>query len=261
VRLAFAVAAHLDPEILLIDEVLAVGDAEFQRKCFGKVSEVSRSGRTVFLVSHSMPSILNFCSRAILLDHGCVVASGLPQAIIERYLASIRTAGGHLSWDDPMLAPGNEIVRLVAVKITQPGQSAPTADVDIAKDTQIEIFFQNHRPDAALFAAVQLRDELGTCVLSSGNLKSISLTPDPWGGRSYPAGLYRSVCCIPANFLNEGLYRVTPIVGRGISDTQAIQEDAVAFRVFDSGEMRKEFLGGWMGVVRPRLAWSTEKLS
>jgi lipopolysaccharide transport system ATP-binding protein len=88
VRLGFAVAAHLEPEILIIDEVLAVGDAEFQKKCLGKMSEIGQAGRTIVFVSHSMPAILRLCDRAILLDHGRVVTDGPTHDVVRTYLES-----------------------------------------------------------------------------------------------------------------------------------------------------------------------------
>ncbi len=257
-RLAFSVAAHLEPEILLVDEVLAVGDVEFQKKCLGKMSDVAKEGRTVLFVSHNMPSVVNLCQRAILLEEGRIIADGESADVVQQYLTSVRSGGGEVSWPGPDKAPGNDIVRLHAVCILQEDIDGPTADVDISKEILIQISYWNLQEGALLYPAIWLRDQTGTFVLASTNHKSISLTSDPWSGRSYPEGLFQSVCRIPGNFLNEGLYSVTAIVGRGISDTQILEDYAVSFHVYDSGEMRKEFFGTWIGVVRPRLAWNTK---
>jgi len=259
VRLAFAVAAHLEPEILVVDEVLAVGDAEFQKKCLGKMGDIGREGRTVLLVSHNMPSIVNLCKRAILLDAGKMVTDGQAAEVVQHYLATARSAGGEVVWPDPAQAPGNDIVRLHAVRILQDGIDMPTADVDISKEVLIQITYWNLREGVLLYPAIWLRDQMGTVVLSSSNAKSISLTEDAWNGRPHPIGVFQSVCRIPDNFLNEGSYSVTAILGKGISDTQVLEDYVLSFHVHDTGEMRKEYYGSWIGTVRPRLAWHTEQ--
>ena len=261
VRLAFAVAAHMEPEILLVDEVLAVGDSSFQKKCIGRMGEVGRDGRTVLLVSHNLPSIVNICQRAILLNAGRVAKEGQATEVVQEYLSTVRSAGGEVVWPDPAQAPGNDIVRLHAVRIFQNGMASPTANVDISKEIDIQIEYWNFREDIQLYQAIWLRDQTGTLVLSSSNHKSISLTEDSWYGRPHPMGLFQSVCRIPGNFLNEGLYSLTAIVGRGVSDTLVLEDYALSFHVQDTGEMRKEFLGVWVGTVRPRLAWHTEYIS
>jgi len=260
-RLAFAVAAHLDPEILLVDEVLAVGDHEFKKKCLGKMGDISREGRTILLVSHDLPIIVNLCQRAILLNAGKVVREGQAAAVVQHYLSTVRSAGGEVVWRDPAQAPGNDIVRLHAVRILQEGIGTSAADVDISKEVLIQIEYWNLREGNLLYPAIWLRDQIGTFVLSSNNNKSVSLTKDPWNGSAYPIGLFQSVCRIPANFLNEGLYSITAIVGKGVCDTQVLEDYAVSFHVHDTGEMRKEFFGEWIGTVRPRLAWHTEHIS
>jgi len=260
VRLAFAVAAHLEPEILLVDEVLAVGDASFQEKCIGKMGSIGRAGRTVIVVSHNMASVINLCRRAILLDGGRVVHDGPATDVVPKYLTAMRGTTGEVVWGDPDGAPGNEIVRLHAVRVLQPPASCSTADVDIAGDVHIQLDYWNRKDQEILYPAICLRDHLGTYVLASSNHRSMCLTPDPWSGRPHPVGLFRSECRIPGNFLNEGIYSVTAIVGRRVTDTQVLEDYAVSFRVHDSGEMRKEFLGGWLGTVRPKLDWQTQQV-
>lgn len=260
VRLAFAVAAHLEPEVLLIDEVLAVGDAEFQKKCLSKMSDIGMEGRTVLYVSHNMPSIVNLCQRAILLSEGKIASDGKSADVVQQYLSTMRSAGGEVVWSDPSQAPGNDIVRLHAVRILQKGIEGPTADVDISKEILIEIEYWNLQEGALLYPVIWMRDQMGTFVLASSNHKSISLTDDSWCGRPRPIGLFQSVCRIPGNFLNEGLYSITAAVGKGTSDTQVLEDYVVSFHVHDTGEMRKDFFRGWLGIVRPRLAWSTKRM-
>jgi lipopolysaccharide transport system ATP-binding protein len=258
VRLAFAVAAHLEPEILLVDEVLAVGDAEFQKKCLGKIGEVAKGGRTVLVVSHSMPLIINLCQHAVLLSAGEKVASGFVSDVVKHYLSEARSAGGEVVWTDPSEAPGNDLVRLQAVRILQDGVNGSTADVDISKEVLIEISYWNLRDGLKIYPAIWLRDHMGTLVLSSTNANSISLTKDPWWDSPHPKGLFESFCRIPGNFLNEGIYSVAAILGLPPANTQVLKDYVLSFTVHDTGEMRKEYYGGWGGTVRPRLAWSTD---
>lgn len=259
VRLGFAVAAHLEPEVLLVDEVLAVGDLSFQKKCLGKMGEVSREGRTVLIVSHNMPSIMNLCKRAILLRGGGVVADGAADDVVARYIASSGFGGGEASWPELESSPGNELVRLRSVRILQDGSGSPTADTDISRDIAVEMTYQCMKEGSQLYAALWLRDTAGTPILSSGNANSVSLTTDEWYGRPHPCGTYKTVCRIPGNFLNDKRYSVTAIVGKAPSETIVLEENVVSFHVHDTGEMRKEYYGDWFGVVRPRLAWRTEK--
>jgi lipopolysaccharide transport system ATP-binding protein len=144
------------------------------------------------------------------------------------------------------------------VRILQDGTEGATADVDISKDVHIEISYWNLADGAILYPAIWLRDGMGTFVFSSSNAASVSLTKDFWYSLPHPVGLFQSTCTIPGNFLNEGLYNVTAIVGKGNSDTQILQDYVLSFNVHDTGEMRKEYYGTWIGVVRPRLAWRTE---
>lgn len=260
VRLAFAVAAHLEPEILVVDEVLAVGDAEFQKKCFDRIGDIGRERRTVLIVSHNMASIMNLCQRAILLNAGKVVADGRASEVVQQYMASVCSAGGEVVWPDRNKAPGNDIVRLHAVRILQNGVEGHTKDVDISKEVLIQITYWNLHEGALLYSTIILKDQMGTLVFASSNHKSISLTEDPWYGRPQPTGLFQSVCHIPGNFLNEGLYSVTVIVGKVVAETQVLVDHVLSFKVHDTGEMRKEFYGGWGGVIRPRLAWHTEHI-
>ncbi len=258
VRLAFAVAAHLEPEILIIDEVLAVGDAAFQQKCLGKMGAVSRQGKTVLVVTHSLPVITSLCQRAILLESGRVTAIGPAVDVAQKYVASVRTTSGEVVWGSPDSAPGNEMVKLHAVRIVQEDLEGPAADVDISKEITIQIQYWNLIPEQQLYAALSLRDSNGTFVLMTSNVRSVSLTDDPWYGTPQPEGLYQSACTIPGNFLNDGRYQVSVIVGRVPGRPIIVEESVVAFDVHDTGAMNAEYFGNWSGpVIRPRLPWKT----
>jgi len=258
-RLAFAVAAHLEPEYYWIDEVLAVGDAQFQKKCLGKMEDISRGGRTILFVSHNMASIANLCQRTILLNAGQMEMDDYSQKVIQHYMEKISKVSGEIIWSDPGKAPGNDIVRLHAVRILQDGQNGPTSDVDISKDVFVQIAYWNLLEGAKLFAEIILKDQQNTYIFASSNHEYVSLTDDAWYGKPQPKGLFQSVCRIPGNFLNEGVYYITAIVGKAVAEIQISEDGVIAFNVQDTGEMRKAGLyGTWGGVLRPRLAWHTE---
>lgn len=259
-RLAFAVAAHLEPEILIIDEVLAVGDAAFQKKCLGMMQGVASRGCTCVVVSHNLPLVANFCRRAILLKDGRIAATGPAGDVVQDYLASSQALGGAIEWNDPRTAPGNDAVRIQAVRLIQEGQSTPTADLDISRELRVEIDYWNLQPDQRLHAALWLKDQIATPVLATASKAVTSLGLDHWAGQPHPVGRYRSVCRLPANFLNEGRYSISAIISRDVAETQVLLEDVLSFQVHDTGAMRGEFLGKWIGVVRPRLPWTTETL-
>jgi len=259
VRLAFAVAAHLEPEILLVDEVLAVGDLEFRKKCLGKMQDVSQVGRTVLFVSHDMGNISNLCSRTVWLDSGSIRALGDTKDVISQYVSSGTHLGGEISWVDIESAPGNENVRLKAVRIKSNGHV--TSDVMIDSEIAIEIDYWNLQDGAILVSNIHLRDKMNAFVLASGNMPSASLTADPWCEKPRPRGLYRSVCLIPANFLNSENYSIDVGIQNGRLEWQAWEQNLLTFMVHETGEMKKEYMGSWVGVVRPKLAWSTVPLS
>jgi lipopolysaccharide transport system ATP-binding protein len=258
VRLAFAVAAHLEPEILLVDEVLAVGDAQFQKKCLGKMGDVAKEGRTVLFVSHNMSALLNLCPRSILLVAGQRRQDGPSSEVVREYIDLGRTNQGEVTWEDMSQAPGNDKVRLHAVRVISGGQV--TSDIEIDQELQIEMEFWNLTPDARLSSSIHLLDRMGSGVLASANMHSANLIRDEWFGAPHPAGLYRTTCVLPGNFLNTETYSINAIVLADVTEIQVFAREAVSFTVHETGAMRQEYGGGWLGVVRPRLAWQTEML-
>ena len=258
-RLAFAVAAHMESDILLVDEILAVGDAAFQKKCLGRMTDVAERGRTVLFVSHNLGVLSNLCSRAILLSHGQKIADGPSHEVIKRYLQEGLDQSGERVWATPATAPGSDIARLHSVRIISNGQT--TAEVAIDQPVQIEITFWNLRPGSQLSTSIHLLDKLGVEVLASANFPSASLAPDPWFGKPFPAGLFKAVCTLPANFLNDGLYSLNVLVLNRVRVQEVFARDAIRFNVHDTGAMRAEFGGRWIGVIRPRLAWHTIRQS
>jgi lipopolysaccharide transport system ATP-binding protein len=254
VRLAFAVAAHLEPEILLVDEVLAVGDAAFQKKCLGKMQEVSGEGRTVLFVSHNMPAVTALCPRAILLQQGMVVLDGPSPEVVGEYLSDRRGTTAEKTWPQLWKAPGNEIVRLRAARIrTKDGQVRDS--FDIRRPVGIEIEYDVLEPDHILVPNFH-------CSTDTGVIAFVALDHDPvWTRRPRPKGRFVSTAWIPGNFLAEGRM----IVGVAVSTMKPkkihfFEQTALAFQVVDrlDGETaRGDYAGRMPGVVRPLLQWTT----
>jgi len=258
VRLAFAVAAHLNPEILVVDEVLAVGDANFQKKCLGKMGDVARSGRTVLFVSHNMNAVNQLCSRAILLAEGKIVRDGAVADIVSQYLQG-GSEGSEQVWDKPLHAPGNNKIRLHAVRVITEGKVA--SDVSIEKEVTFEVEFWNFVPNIRnLCVNIYLLDSMGGTVLSTANTPAANSTPEEWFDQPHSVGLFRSTCTLPGNFLNEGLYYISVyIITLGPIVIHVDAPQLISFTVFDTGVMREPGAGShWDGVVRVRLPWGTE---
>jgi lipopolysaccharide transport system ATP-binding protein len=254
-RLAFSVAAHLEPDILLIDEVLAVGDASFRKKCLGKMGEVARLGRTILFVSHSLGILASICPRTLLLSDGRIVADGPTRDVIIRYLQDGMERTGQCVWEDPIQAPGTERVRLHAVRVSS-GDHCGT-DLVIEDPIQIDVEFWNLRAGLELTTGIQLVDHMGVEVLSSANFPSASLTTDEWFDKPYPKGLFRATCTLPGHFLNEGMYSINVLIYNRINQVELCFREIIRFNVQDSGVLGAEGHVKWGGVVHPRLAWQT----
>jgi homopolymeric O-antigen transport system ATP-binding protein len=260
VRLAFSVAAHLEPEILLVDEVLSVGDAEFQRRSLGRMEEYSQSGRTVVFVSHNMQAIARLCDRALLIDEGRIVLDGASEEVVAHYLQSVTGTQSRQVWPDLESAPGGKRVRLREVRVVDSdGDLIDSAD--IRRPVGVELTFTVLRDDVAVFPKIKLYDREGDTAFNAIDTSAM------W--EELPAvGDYRSTAWIPANFLNEGLYTVEAAVcslgtaGAHKLVHQTMVPDAVSFHVFDPGEgdsSKGGFPGHLRGPVRPLLEWATER--
>ena len=254
-RLAFAVAAHLDPEILVVDEVLAVGDAGFQRKCLDQMKEVSQHGRTVLFVSHNMPAISRLCPRTVLLNQGNLLEDGPSNQVISTYLQSGLGTTAERKWPDITKAPGNNIARLVAVRVRTEENETSEA-IDIRRPVGIEMEFQVLEPGHVLVPNHKFFNEEGVTVF-------VASDPDPaWRRQPRPAGRYTSTAWIPGNFLAEGSIIVEAALSTFDPEMVHFDErDAVAFQVVDSRDgdsARGDYAGPMPGVVRPILDWTTQ---
>lgn len=251
-RLAFAVAAHLEPEILVVDEVLAVGDAQFQKKCLGKMGDVARAGRTVLFVSHNMMAIQSLCRRAIWLEGGHILEDDESGRVVAGYLQHSFSARSDQVWDDPRIAPGNDKVRLRSARV-RPLEGLPSDPISIRTPFAIEFEYWNLQPGARLDISLHIYNEQGIMALNPGTLHETE-----WHGRDFPVGLFRSTCYLPGHLLNDGLYRVELLVVRDEGVIVHREDDALVFEVRDEAETRGAWLGKWPGVFRPQLEWTTE---
>ncbi len=254
-RLAFAVAAHLDPEIMIVDEVLAVGDARFQRKCMNKMQDVGKQGRTVLFVSHNMPAITRLCQRTILLEQGRVLKDGPSHHVVSAYMTSGVGTTAVREWADPARAPAGKVVRLRAVRVrAERGQVADV--VDIREPVGIEMEYEVLLPGHKLLPFYHFHNDEGIRIFSAHDL-------DPqWRQRPRSPGRYISTAWIPGNLLSEGII----FVASGALTTDPVRHqflvrEVVAFQVVDSLEgdtARGDWGGNIAGVVRPRLQWKTK---
>jgi lipopolysaccharide transport system ATP-binding protein len=260
VRLAFAVAAHLEPDVLIIDEVLSVGDQAFQRKCLGKASQLGAQGRTVLVVSHNLAAVANLCQRAVLIRDGRLVADDVPERIIDQYLSEMRAGDGERVWDDDESAPSSREVRLRSVSVLGNNSDTPASEVDIDQEIVIVVKYKVLVAETPCCVQIQVKDETGAYVFWSANAPSMNLEPDPWFAKPHPTGTFRSECRIPANFLNDTRYFVSVLIGPEVGVVSIRHDSALSFVVHDTGAMRQEYTGSWLGpVIRPRLVWRTTK--
>lgn len=248
VRLAFAVAAHLDPAILLVDEVLAVGDAEFQRKCLGKMKAASsEQGKTVIFVTHNMQAINNLCTRAIWLENGKVLASGEPQTITNNYLATHQKKLWKQQWDVPAEAPGNDYVRMLSVELL-PHLDDSFSPLDIRTPITVRFRFLNLSREVNLAAGVHLFTLGGECIFDVSHQPAV-----------YRKGVLEGECTIPGDFLNDGSYYISIIMVKDTSQPLFYFEECLFFDVEDYRE-NSAWFGKWMGYVRPQFPVTLKQL-
>ena len=240
VRLAFSVAAHLEPDILVVDEVLAVGDAAFQRKCLGKMKEVSRhSGRTILFVSHHMQALANLCTRAVCLDKGILVDEGAPDRVIAGYLKREQVQfllQEYPTWEE---APGTDLIRLRRAALLPdylPGMDI--IDIRTPLDVQLEFWLQSPEP-LPLIVGVQVHALTGECIFDVGSEQ-----------RVFAGGLLEARCRIPGRFLNDGSYYISISFVRDTTNRLLHFDACLSFDVEDY-RAGSAWFGKWLGYVRP----------
>ncbi|MFH6994860.1 polysaccharide ABC transporter ATP-binding protein [Flavobacterium sp. FlaQc-48] len=246
VRLAFAVAAFLEPEILVIDEVLAVGDAEFQKKAIGKMQNISREGgRTVLFVSHNMAAVKSLCTRGIVMENGFVSFDGNIDQALDIYSSNSVNFVSNIKWNIED-APGNSEAKITSIKILSDENYFL-----IENDIKIEIEYFNFLEGNLINANISILNDKEVHVLASPNLERIPLEK----------GKYKSTCVIPKNFLNTGKYFFTVLLVGNNFEIITQLENIVAIEVDENGDQRKGYFGYWGGIIRPDLKWKNERIN
>jgi lipopolysaccharide transport system ATP-binding protein len=255
-RLAFAVSAHLEPEILVVDEVLAVGDAEFQRKCLGKMSDVAQQGRTVLFVSHNMSAILRLTSETLVIEKGRLALRAPSAQAVDYYLSNGFAQESERTWDPDEVPASCAPFRPVALRVVNT-QGKATDTFRSVEPLAIEMEYQLDEPVTGLRVGIYLMTTRGETIFTSFD------TDDPTeferlGTRG--AGHYRSRCLIPADFLNEGRF----VIGVNASSYRIRRyfqdEQVLTFTIDGAGAPGTHWPEPRLGPVRPRLEWKIEVL-
>ena len=255
-RLAFAVAAHLECDILLVDEVLAVGDVAFQKKCLSKMDEVSKAGRTVLFVSHSIPAIMNLCTEAILLDEGTLRFCGDPQSVVNEYLNGSRPMDGEARFAHRAERDGEAHFSFLGLRVLDES-GRPTTHVDVSKGCTIDMEYIVHRPITGLQVAFELWTGSGVCVLCTTDLDC-----DPARRMAVsPQGLYRALCRLDSTLLRPGRYWID--LGASIPGVRVLDEvqPAISFEVIDTGSIQYKLAQGRRGAIAPIIKWESTLLA
>jgi lipopolysaccharide transport system ATP-binding protein len=242
-RLAFGVAAHLDPEILIVDEVLAVGDYAFQKKCLGKMSTVAREGRTILFVSHNLLAIRSLCTRVIWLDQGTLLMDGDSNEIINHYIQSDTPSSYKKIWATDGTFSQDCDILLCSVDLSSPN-ATPLNRITVNDPIQVNFEYINHVPDNLLQVSFVLYNIEGVCIFNSRSQP----------GR-YPAGTIRQSCTIPGGFLNDDSYSVRVVIVKDTNVGIFDESNVLTFDVHDT-ERQGGWFGKWIGVTRPNFDWT-----
>lgn len=248
VRLAFAVAAHLETDILLVDEVLSVGDAAFQQKCLGKMGSIARTGRTIVFVSHNMAAVNRLCGRAIWLDDGGVRTDGHSGDVIAAYLSSGSTSTGEVQWRDGFANAGVSEFRLESLRVTG-ADARPSGQLDARAPFTFTILYRVLRPLPVCRVGIILQSADGITLFDTydSDHEAYAVPRGP--------GLYTSHCTVPGMLLSPGRYFVS--VNAGIPNVRnlAFADAVLAIDIVDTGAVGSHQSTGRSGLLRPRLEW------
>jgi lipopolysaccharide transport system ATP-binding protein len=253
VRLAFAVAAHLEPEILVVDEVLAVGDAQFQKKCLNKMGDAAKGGRTVLFVSHNMPAIRSFCSRCVLLDSGTLIMDSSSAEVISSYLTDSDSTRRHSSWEESN-QPGDDTLSLISASVSG-ADSSLSDEMSMEEEVNLQFDLFIRKPGSRAGLTILLYSQDGTLVLSS-----LDHIPEHFLNTSSEGLKIRTSTTLPGGLLNEGGYAVSLYMWRNHYQIISRVDSALSFRLQDYGAARGDYYGGWSGVIRPSLEWKCAEL-
>ena len=245
VRLAFAVAAHLESEILIVDEVLAVGDAEFQKKCLGKMNDVSKGeGRTVLFVSHNMAAVRSLCNRGILLENGIIKSDGIAEHVLDLYNSKNNFAETDINWETQN-APGNQNAKIHSIKVySESGLNY------IEEDVFVEVIYENYKDEQVLNVSLSIFDDKDNYLIASPNLDRKKLKK----------GTYKSICKLDKNTFNTGKYFFTILLIGDNFEKIVELEKVVSIDFKEEGSERGGFFDIWSGALRPYFNWSNSQI-
>ncbi|HAS61022.1 MAG TPA: ABC transporter ATP-binding protein [Algoriphagus sp.] len=248
VRLGFSVAAHLDPEILIIDEVLAVGDYEFQKKCLGKMEDVSKNqGRTVLFVSHNLEAVRSLCTHSLLMTEGFLHLTGRTENVVNEYLKKQISSQKERKWEY-YLAPGNELVKVAYMSVSNSG-SLPDDVIDRTKEIEFNFEFWFEGEAAQVNLSLVLYSIKGECIFNV-----ITQVPLPTLNKGY----YLSKCVLPSHFLNENEYKIDVLWVKDAKIQLFKMSDALLFEVVDQEPRKINWFGKFPGVIHPKLDFVIE---
>jgi len=253
VRLAFSVAAHLNAEILILDEVLAVGDIRFQKKCLGKMDDVAQSGRTILFVSHDISAFKAFCQRGLFISNGKLVADGPMDKVIETYLQDMSKENAEQEWEGN-LRPGNHAYKINRITAKAAGQHQ-SSRFPISKPINFEIEFEviEDKSQAAFSLLLYTVEGYAICNLLSNHDEKLHGSP-------LKKGIYTTRCTIPGHFLNEGSYYFT-LNGFSSNWSDEFQlPGGIKIDTYDDGVLKKDYFGQFKGFVRPCFEWETQPI-
>ena len=247
VRLGFAISAHLEPEIMIVDEVLAVGDADFQRKCLGKMKDASTSGRTILFVSHNLTAVQGLCNKAMFMQKGQLIQMGETNLIMANYLSQIQKTDLQVTYTNQNEAPGNDRVRLKSVKLV-PNYLDNQNHLDVRTSFKIQIEFWNYMDQANLNISLHVNSLTGECIFNIG-------TPSI----KFEKGIISAECEIPSDFLNDGSYSLSFMIVKDTASVIYNFEEALIFEIEDYRE-GTVWYGKWPGYVRPKIEFPIMQL-
>ncbi|MEK7557925.1 MAG: polysaccharide ABC transporter ATP-binding protein [Patescibacteria group bacterium] len=252
VRLAFSVAAHLEPDILIIDEVLAVGDADFQKKCLRKMDEITKkNGRTILFVSHNMATIRQLCGRCILLKDGEIKMIGETNGTLDTYLNQTNKENYIKEWTDKIAPQNNSIILKKIALVNVNGQYLNTLSVGQPFAIEIEYNIKDGRGTTG-FTLGFWGDNNNLIFISISNFKN------NFYNKKLTQGLYKTRCLIPANLLNNGILSLSlSFFEKNFANSISLNP-VLIFKITDSHVGRGDYTGNYPGVIRPVLDWDTE---
>jgi lipopolysaccharide transport system ATP-binding protein len=247
VRLGFAISAHLNPEIMIVDEVLAVGDADFQKKSLGKMRDNSASGRTILFVSHNLTAVQALCNKTLYFEKGQLIEQGETNQVVASYLSKVARTRLRREWTTPDEAPGNDLVRIRRIEL-MPELPEGATHIDVRTPMRVQFAFWNLMDRANLNLSLHVHSLTGECIFNIGSQSQL-----------YEKGLIQGECVIPGYFLNDGTYTISMMIVKDTVTPLFNMEEGLTFDVEDYRE-GVAWYGKWPGYVRPQFPFRVEAM-